>query len=101
VLYNFKTNGTDGAYPSAGLIFDALGNLYGTTSGGGTYGLGTVFKLTPGSSGWVHTSLYDFTGGNDGAYPYGTVILDAGGNIYSTASQAGAYGRGVVFGITP
>ncbi len=47
VLYSFNDNGTDGDYPYAGLIFDAAGNLYGTTGEGGTYGCGTVFELTP------------------------------------------------------
>jgi uncharacterized repeat protein (TIGR03803 family) len=46
VLHDFG-NGTDGASPQAGLIFDASGNLYGTTYSGGTYGDGTVFELTP------------------------------------------------------
>jgi len=46
VLYSFG-NGTDGTYPHAGLIFDAAGNLYGTATGGGTYGDGAVFELTP------------------------------------------------------
>ena len=45
VLHSF--NFTDGAVPVAGLIFDAAGNLYGTTTEGGTYGDGTVFALTP------------------------------------------------------
>jgi uncharacterized repeat protein (TIGR03803 family) len=46
VLYSF-TGGADGAYPYAGLVRDAAGNLYGTTSAGGAFGGGTVFKLTP------------------------------------------------------
>jgi uncharacterized repeat protein (TIGR03803 family) len=47
VLYSFNENGTDGEDPYAGLIFDAAGNLYGTTSEGGAYGGGTVFEFTP------------------------------------------------------
>ena len=47
VLHNFDNNGTDGAYPYAGLVFDTAGNLYGTTYAGGSYGVGTVFELTP------------------------------------------------------
>ena len=47
VLHSFNNNGVDGAEPCAGLIFDAAGNLYGTTYFGGTYNHGTVFELTP------------------------------------------------------
>ena len=80
---------------------DGAGNLYGTTVGAGAYGYGSVFKLSPSNDGWTYTSLHDFTGGIDGAYPYGSVILDANGNVYGTASGGGAYGRGVAFEITP
>ena len=102
VLYSFG-NGTDGAYPEAGLIFDAVGNLYGTTYGGGTYGTGTVFELTPtGGGSWTEKVLHNFNdNGTDGFYPYAGLIFDAAGNLYGTTSQGGTYGDGTVFELTP
>jgi uncharacterized repeat protein (TIGR03803 family) len=109
VLHAFS--GSDGANPLAGLVMDASGSLYGTTySGGGTgcdygVGCGTVFKLTRSGGNWAYTSLYDFMGGSDGAYPFGSLALDANGNLYGTAMGCrgcfGQYGYGVVFEITP
>ncbi len=96
-LYSFS----GGEGPVDTLLMDGAGNLYGTTVGAGAYGYGSVFKLSPSNDGWTYTSLHDFTGGIDGAYPYGSVILDANGNVYGTASGGGAYGRGVAFEITP
>jgi len=85
---------------------DKAGNLYGTTRGDGVYGFGSVFKLTPSSGTWIYTSLHDFTGGTDGANPYGGVILDPNGNFYGTTAAGGnlsacSGGCGVVFKITP
>ena len=62
--------------------------------------LGNVFKLTPSGGGWTYSSLHDFTGGSDGAYPYSNVTFDAAGNLYGTASGGGR-GVGVVWEITP
>ena len=59
VLHSF--NGIDGGYPGAGLIQGALGALYGTTQYGGSFGYGTVFKLTPGGAGWTETVLHSFS----------------------------------------
>lgn len=96
VLYSFL-GVPDGAYPCAGLIRDAKGNLYGTTQLGGptTQNDGTVFKLdTTGKE----TVLYSFTDSNgDGAYPIGGVVRDRAGNLYGTASDGGANGVGIVF----
>jgi len=84
VLYTF-TGGTDGGYPYSALVFDQAGNLYGTTQAGGTYSSGTVFELSPGTGGWTETVLYNFGGGSqDGAYPQGSLIMDASGNLYGT-----------------
>src|SRR6266702_2010809 len=59
LLHEFK--GKDGEFPRAGLIFDGAGNLYGTTVGGGAFGGGTVFKLTPNSDGsWTESVLHSF-----------------------------------------
>ena len=96
VLHQFHGK-ADGDYPVAGVIRDAAGNLYSTTSSGGTYDYGVVFKVdTTGKE----TVLYNFTGGADGAYPYAGVVLDAAtGNLYGTTNQGGegTCGCGVVF----
>ncbi|MGA2904008.1 MAG: choice-of-anchor tandem repeat GloVer-containing protein [Candidatus Korobacteraceae bacterium] len=113
VLHSFNNNGTDGAYPYAGLIFDATGNLYGTTLNGGTYqcvdeGCGTVFELTPtAGGGWTEQVLHNFGNGTDGFWPYAGLILDAAGNLYGTTQlggtggNCGGYGCGTVFELTP
>jgi uncharacterized repeat protein (TIGR03803 family) len=86
--------------PTASLVFDNGGNLYGATAGDGAYNFGAVFKLTLSSNGsWTYTSLYDFTGGNDGRLPRSNLVFDQYGNLYGTAS-GGATGYGVVFEIT-
>lgn len=97
VLQGFVGGVEDG--PEAKLVMDADGSLYGTTVRDGEYGYGSVFKLTPVLGTWVHTSLHDFTGGDDGAYPYGNLVFDKSGNLYGTAAYGGTYGLGVVFEI--
>lgn len=77
------------------MLADTSGALYGTTSKGGTYGYGTVFKLTPpkaGGSGWTETILYSFNG-TDGANPAAALIGDSTGNLYGTA--------GTIFELSP
>jgi uncharacterized repeat protein (TIGR03803 family) len=106
VLYTF-TGGSDGRQPSARILRDAAGNLYGTTSLGGNVGsvcssgCGTVFKLTNGSSGWNESVLYAFGGGADGASPYAGLAFDATGNLYGTAYAGGTSGNGAIFKLTP
>jgi uncharacterized repeat protein (TIGR03803 family) len=113
VLYTF-TGGTDGAFPYAGLIQDAAGNLYGTTQQGGVdpygycasngfNGCGVVFRLN--TSG-TEAVLYSFAGGSDGAGPTAGLTQDAAGNLYGTTvnggnlscdDEGGGSGCGVVF----
>jgi uncharacterized repeat protein (TIGR03803 family) len=111
VLYSFAGNtfGTgDGASPFGGLIFDATGNLYGTTAGGGAYSYGTVFELAPNAGGaWTETVLYSFTGGNDSG-PTDSLIFDGAGNLYGTTTGLSPgnacdsdYNCGTVFELTP
>jgi len=95
VLYSFQ-GGSDGANPAAGLIADASGNLYGTTSAGGgsgcqSRGCGTVFKLGQDGNEVV---LHAFTGGDDGAIPVASLIADQNGNLYGTTSEGGGSGCG-------
>jgi uncharacterized repeat protein (TIGR03803 family) len=104
ILHAFGATG-DGINPTAGLIFGKNGNLYGTTGGGGSYGSGTVFSLSPNRT---ETLLYSFKGGTDGLHPNVNLLLDDKGNIYG-ATQAGgnvnsefcAYGCGTVFKLAP
>jgi uncharacterized repeat protein (TIGR03803 family) len=104
VLYSF-TGGTDAAGPTAALVRDKEGNLYGTTNLGGTGscnfggpGCGTVFRLdTTGKE----TVLHSFTNTPDGAIPYAGLIMDKAGNLYGTTLEGGAYGYGAVFKLVP
>ena len=97
VVHSF--NGSpDGASPSAGLIRDSAGNLYGTTTFGGVSGNGAVFKL---NSAGNETVLYSFTGGSDGAIPEAGLVMDSSGNLYGTTAYGGASGNGVVFRVDP
>jgi len=99
VLYSFTNSGGDGAYPYAGLVIDASGNLYGTTTAGGASGVGTVFELVSSSGSYSEKVLYSFSGlsGGDGASPIGGLIMDASGNLYGTTAGGGAIGYGTVF----
>lgn len=72
--------------PTASLVMDNGGNLYGATAGDGTYSKGAVFKLTQSGGSWTYTSLYDFTGGNDGRTPRSNLVFDKYGNLYGTAT---------------
>jgi uncharacterized repeat protein (TIGR03803 family) len=95
-LYSFgKTGNYDGAFPYAGLIMDAAGNLYGTTSSGGLppYA-GTVFKIDLSGH---ETFEYAFTNRGDGEYPLASLIADANGILYGTTYYGGASGAGTVF----
>jgi uncharacterized repeat protein (TIGR03803 family) len=96
VLYTFV--GNDGAYPDSALIFDNVGNLYGTTLEG--FSLGNVFQLTPSGSGWTENVLYNFHG-TDGAHPYPGPMFDQSGNIYGATADLGPHNGGTVFKLTP
>jgi len=86
--------GTNGAIPRGDLSLDATGNLYGTTLDGGANNRGTVFKL--GANGGTLTTLATFTGTN-GGNPFGSLTLDAAGNLFGTTGSGGASGAGTVF----
>jgi uncharacterized repeat protein (TIGR03803 family) len=105
-LYNFQ-GGADGSFPYARVIFGPDGSLYGTTAGGGTNGLGTVFNLRPFAGvcksalcPWKETVIHSF-GGADGRAPDAEVVFDQAGNMYGTTSEGGTYGGGTVFELMP
>ena len=100
-LHSFQA--TDGADPQARLVQATDGNFYGTTVEGGTsnncgsYGCGTVFKITP--SGAL-TTLHSFDS-SDGVEPWHGLVQASDGNFYGTTEYGGTYGWGTVFKITP
>ena len=99
VLWTFS-GGNDGGAPSGRLTMDANGNVYGTTTQGGTGVVGTVFELSPANGSWSEKVLYNFTGNNDGGEPMGNVLLGSDGNIYGTTAGYGQYNYGVVYKLT-
>ena len=90
-------NGNDGAGPTAGLIEDRAGNLFGTTNAGGANNLGTAFKISKANSGYAATptilASFDST---DGQYPNGGLTADSAGNLLTTTSSGGAYSDGTI-----
>jgi uncharacterized repeat protein (TIGR03803 family) len=100
LLYSF--DGANGAYPTASLISDAAGNLYGTTSGGGAYDEGAVFELMRKTGKrWIERILHNFKGGADGAYPLANLIFDSSGNLYGTTYAGGSNADGTLFQLAP
>ncbi len=101
-------DGLDGSQPYAGLIMDAAGALYGTTSGkiGGPCvsngsACGAIYKLTPTSTGYAETVLHEFTGGADGGNPWSPVVADRSGNLYTMTSDGGQHDGGTVIKLVP
>lgn len=104
VLYSFLGGSTDGRFPRGGVVFDAAGNLYGTTSYGGANNFGTIFEVSPPSTlgaTWVETLLYSFQSHPDGFVPWAGVIVDQAGNLYGTTQSGGSYACGTVFELAP
>ena len=100
VIHTF-TNGSDGATPLDGLIFDKLGNLYGTANFGGTFDFGTVFELSPITGGWQETTLYAFQGARDGYAPQAGLVFDTKGDLFGTTYGGGPGNAGEVYELTP
>jgi len=102
-LYTFQS-ALDGEGPTSNLLFDAAGNIYGTTAFGGIVcGCGLVFELSPNSSGgWTKKTLYTFGGYiHDGENPAGNIAMDAAGNIYGSTAFGGLYGGGIIYELSP
>jgi hypothetical protein len=87
--------GGDGSRPWGGLVMDAAGNVFGTTSMAGPNGGGTVFELTPQDGGWIFTTLYSFS--PQAGQPLGTLTIDSQGNLYGTTNA----GFGSAFKLAP
>jgi uncharacterized repeat protein (TIGR03803 family) len=103
LLYAFK-GGSDGSNPAGNIVFDSAGNLYGVTQSGGSFGLGAVYKLTPGAdsnSRWTENIIYSFQGNSDGSQPFAGLTMDSAGNLYGTTNFGGTNGVGTVYELTP
>jgi len=106
VLYNFGSTTGDGVSPYGGVFIDSGGNLYGTTTAGGSNNDGTVYELSPPSGGpcsgtYTRTRLYTFGGSGDGDQPWSGVIMDSSGNLWGTTKYGGADADGTVFELAP
>src|SRR5215467_4410224 len=99
ILWDMSFNGSVGLNPTANLVRDVRGNLYGTTGFGGPKSGGTIFQLKPGSNGtWTPKVLYAYLSINhDGQRPMSGLTFDASGHIYGTTYWGGLYNQGTVF----
>jgi uncharacterized repeat protein (TIGR03803 family) len=102
VLYSFEGDEA-GAYPIGGLVIDAAGNLFGTTSEEGSpgCGCGTIYKVSPVGDEWEYSVVYSFTGTPDAAFSYSGLYADAAGDLYGTTVHGGEHNDGAAFKITP
>jgi uncharacterized repeat protein (TIGR03803 family) len=99
VLYSFK-GGTDGSSPISGLVPDKAGNLYGTTSDGGTgCACGVIFKLAHGT--WIETVPYRFSGAPSAGFAYNGLVSDSNGNFYGATVHGGPANDGTIYKFTP
>ncbi|MHB8216320.1 MAG: choice-of-anchor tandem repeat GloVer-containing protein [Candidatus Sulfotelmatobacter sp.] len=102
VLYSFK-GGTDGSSPISTLVSDTAGNLYGTTSDGGTgCACGVIFKLARGVNGsWIESVPYRFPGAPNAGFSYNGMVADSAGNFYGATTHGGPANDGTIYKFTP
>ncbi|HEX8814685.1 MAG TPA: choice-of-anchor tandem repeat GloVer-containing protein [Terriglobales bacterium] len=98
IIHNFL-GGPSGSLPYWGVVMDKIGNLYGTTDGGGNLsGCGVIYKLAPAPGDkWKYSVLHTFGNGFDGCVPEGNLAIDQNGNLYGGTVLGGEYGYGIVF----
>jgi len=100
VLYTFSGD-SDGAHPTAGLVFDKSGNLFGTASyAGNSLASGTVFELSPFAGAWTESTVYTFGAKGDGATPISGLTPGGSGIFYGTTEFGGANNLGTVYQLT-
>ncbi|MGH9497182.1 MAG: choice-of-anchor tandem repeat GloVer-containing protein [Candidatus Sulfotelmatobacter sp.] len=104
-MRRFESGTNDGSTPYGPLSVDKRGNVYGTTSGGGTFGGslsgGVAFKISPVGSSWSESILWNFGGPGDSSYVLSGLVPDSIGNFYGTSFFGGGNGYGSVFKLSP
>jgi len=100
MIYAF-TSQLDGANPVGSLASDQAGNIYGTSTGGGLYGYGTVFKVSHSGGGWTVTAIYNFTLDFGSQQQQQGVAIDSKGDLYGVTQYGGEYQLGTVYQLTP
>jgi len=101
--HDFSGTGSDGSAPTAELVADSKGQLYGTTEMGGSYGRGTLYRITLPASmtgNATYKTLHSFKPG-EGATPEGAVLIGSDGGFYGTTNAGGTYGYGTVYRVDP
>jgi hypothetical protein len=102
VLHKFAGYPIDGDFAQGTPVLDQTGNIYGTTSGGGNLGEGTVYTVSRKQNGKrTYQILHSFQGGDDGFLPISGLAIDAAGNLYGTTSGGGVNAAGTVFELAP
>lgn len=101
LIHSFGSSNSDSTPSIGAVVFDSSGNLYGTTYYGGVNGVGSVYKLSPGSESWSYTLLFSFDGSNGAGPDYGALIFDTKGNLYGTTQVGGTDQDGAVYELTP
>jgi uncharacterized repeat protein (TIGR02543 family) len=103
VLYNFGSGTDDGRNPQAGLVFDTVGDLFGTTANGGAFGAGTAFELTPANGRCCREApVYNFgSGSDDGRNPQSGLVFDSAGDLFGTTANGGLNSGGTIYELTP
>jgi uncharacterized repeat protein (TIGR03803 family) len=98
LIYTFTRSNGDGLGPRGGVVLDGKGNVFGTTTSGGTSNAGTVFELSPnGSGGFAETIIYNFNFQDTGASPFSPLSVDAKGNLFGSTSTGGTFNTGAIF----
>jgi uncharacterized repeat protein (TIGR03803 family) len=100
VLHTF-TGQDDGGTPWSGVVFDAAGNAYGTTTGGGSNGAGTIYQMTPSGGSWTLSTIHAFLDGSEGSGSMCNLLLDSSGNLWGTTRYDGPTGAGTAFELSP
>ena len=96
------TGGNDGSGPGARVTVDRAGNIYGMAPTGGTFGLGTIYKIRPTPHGnWTFSVIHAFTGGSDGATGSAGRMILRNGHLYGAVTVGGNYGSGIIFELNP